>query len=370
MRHMDTGGLLFARGKTACDGNRLVRLIQGRARDAGREFYGDPDKAAAVLSLSLVRTLITPFAECIRPGAQLECRDHKRPGTSTMRWRGRRRSSNIEDRRGQRQTRLTGRPLQGGIGLVVMLLAAAYFGIDPSVVLNQGLQQRAPSQSRPAQPRSAAEDELAAFISVVLADTEDTWHSLFKAEGGRYQEPRLVLFTDAVRSACGHAEAAMGPFYCPGDNKVYIDLSFYRDLRERHGAPGDFAQAYVVAHEVGHHVQTLMGISKQVHAARSRASKTEGNKLSVKQELQADCFAGLWAHHANRSKQILESGDIEEAMTAATAIGDDRLQQQGRGYITPESFTHGTSAQRVRWFKTGLERGEIAACDTFAAARL
>lgn len=261
-------------------------------------------------------------------------------------------------------------PIKGGLGLVVVLLAAAYFGIDPSIILNQGLQQPGAGNSGPASAPSAEEQELAAFVSVVLADTEDTWNALFQAQGQRYREPKLVLFSGAVASACGHAQAAMGPFYCPGDNKVYIDLSFYHDLRERHGAPGDFAQAYVIAHEIGHHVQTLTGISEQVHAARSRMSKAEGNKLSVKQELQADCFAGLWAHHANRTREILEQGDIEEALTAATAIGDDRLQQQSRGYVTPESFTHGSSKQRVRWFRTGFEQGEIDACNTFEAAQL
>ncbi len=287
-----------------------------------------------------------------------------------MRWRGGRRSSNVEDRRGRRPARTGALPVKGGLGLVIVVLAAAYFGVDPSIILNQGLQSPNPAgPDRQYQP-SAAEQELAAFTSVVLADTEDTWHALFSQAGQRYQEPKLVLFSGAVRSGCGNAQSAMGPFYCPADNKVYIDLSFYQDLRERHGAPGDFAQAYVIAHEIGHHVQTLMGISKQVHGARSRLGAEEGNKLSVKQELQADCFAGLWAHHANRTRQILEQGDVEEAMTAATAIGDDRLQQQGRGYVTPESFTHGTSAQRVRWFRRGLDQGSISACDTFAAAQL
>ncbi|MDA0824685.1 MAG: zinc metallopeptidase [Proteobacteria bacterium] len=287
-----------------------------------------------------------------------------------MRWRGSRSSSNVEDQRGRRQSRISGRPLQGGVGMIVLLLAAAYFGVDPSIILNQGLQQSAPSTSGTAHQPSAEENELAAFVSVVLADTEDTWNTLFQNSGQRYQEPTLVLFTGSVQSACGHAEAAMGPFYCPGDKKVYIDLSFYHDLRERHGAPGDFAQAYVIAHEIGHHVQNLMGISNQVHSARGRLNEAEGNKLLVKQELQADCFSGLWAHHANRTRQILEQGDIEEALTAATAIGDDRLQKQGRGYVTPESFTHGTSKQRVRWFRRGLDEGSIRSCDTFKAAQL
>lgn len=287
-----------------------------------------------------------------------------------MRWRGGRRSSNVEDRRGQRPSRMGALPVKGGLGLVLFVLAAAYFGVDPSIILDQAVQTGgAPGPVTDYRP-SAAEQELAAFTAVVLADTEDTWHVLFNAAGQRYQEPKLVLFSGAVRSGCGNAQSAMGPFYCPTDNKVYIDLSFYQDLRDRHGAPGDFAQAYVVAHEIGHHVQTLMGISQQVHAARARLGAAEGNKLSVKQELQADCFAGLWAHHANRTRQILEQGDVEEAMTAATAIGDDRLQQQGRGYVTPESFTHGTSAQRVRWFRRGLDEGTVAACDTFTAATL
>lgn len=295
-----------------------------------------------------------------------------------MRWRSGRRSRNIEDRRGQR---VGGRPRLGlgrgrgakggGIGIIVIALIAMYFGVDPRIILQGG----APDMSTPAPQQTsslskAEENELADFISVVLADTEDTWHQLFAAEGQKYQEPRLVLFTGAVKSACGFAQSAMGPFYCPADQKVYIDLSFYHDLRERHNAPGDFAQAYVVAHEVGHHVQTLLGISRKVHAARQRLSKEEGNKLSVKQELQADCFSGLWAHHADRSRDILEQGDIEEALQAASQIGDDRLQKQGRGYVTPESFTHGTSAQRVRWFKRGLSSGNLSDCDTFSARSL
>lgn len=211
-----------------------------------------------------------------------------------MRWRGSRRSRNVEDRRGRRLMRVGGTPMKDGVGLIVILLAAAYFGVDPSIILNQGLQQRGTSANfgAPSTP-SPEEEELAAFVSVVLADTEDTWNALFQTQGQRYHEPTLVLFTGAVQSACGHGEAAMGPFYCPGDNKVYIDLSFYHDLRERHGAPGDFAQAYVVAHEIGHHVQNLMGVSNQVHAKRRSMSQAEGNKLSVKQELQADCVAGL-----------------------------------------------------------------------------
>jgi predicted metalloprotease len=204
----------------------------------------------------------------------------------------------------------------------------------------------------------------------VLADTETSWGEIFAAAGRTYQEPTLVLFSGEVKSACGFAQAAVGPFYCPADRKVYIDLSFYDELRTRFGAPGDFAQAYVVAHEIGHHVQTLLGISERTMAARQGANETQANALSVRQELQADCFAGIWAHNAQSSRQVLEDGDIEEGLNAASAIGDDRLQQQSRGYVAPESFTHGSSAQRVRWFKTGLEKGSLQECDTFAARSL
>ncbi len=200
---------------------------------------------------------------------------------------------------------------------------------------------------------------------MVLADTEDVWNQLFGEMGETYREPRLVLFSGAVQSACGYAQAAMGPFYCPGDNKVYIDLSFYQDLKQRHGAPGDFAQAYVIAHEVGHHVQNLLGISDKVQRAKGKVGKKEGNALSVRLELQADCLAGVWANRADRAKQILEQGDVDEALIAASAIGDDRLQKQARGYVTPDSFTHGSSKQRVRWFRKGLKTGDIADCNTF-----
>jgi predicted metalloprotease len=217
---------------------------------------------------------------------------------------------------------------------------------------------------------SAEEAHLREFVSVVLADTEDTWGEIFAAAGRTYEQPSLVLFSGAVESACGLAQAAVGPFYCPGDHKLYIDLSFYDDLQNRFGAPGDFAQAYVIAHEVGHHVQTLLGISERNMAARRAASETEANELSVRQELQADCLAGIWAHHANRSRQLLEAGDIEEGLNAASAIGDDRLQRQSQGYVTPESFTHGSSQQRVTWFKRGYESGSPDSCDTFAARSL
>ncbi len=280
-----------------------------------------------------------------------------------MRWRKGRRSSNIEDRRGRRVSRgLAG----GGVGTVVIVLVALYLGVDPGVIM-QGI----PTQtSTSVGPPPEGQDELVDFVSVVLADTEDTWHPLFRELGGEYREPRLVLFTGAVQSACGFARAAMGPFYCPPDQKVYIDLSFYEDLRDRHGAPGDFAQAYVIAHEIGHHVQNLMGISGKVHAMRQRVSEVESNQLSVRQELQADCFAGIWAHHADRARQILEAGDVEEALTAASSIGDDRLQRQARGYVVPESFTHGSSEQRVRWFRRGMESGRLDDCDTFDARSL
>jgi predicted metalloprotease len=284
-----------------------------------------------------------------------------------MRWRSGRRSTNIEDRR---RVRVTRKAAGGGIGIIVIALIAMYFGVDPSIILNQQGTTSSINTQQTTRQIPAAENELAEFISVVLADTEDTWNGLFSQMGRTYREPRLVLFSGAVQSACGFAQAAMGPFYCPADQKVYIDLSFYRDLKNRHGAPGDFAQAYVVAHEIGHHVQTLLGISEKVHSARMRVSKVEGNRLSVMQELQADCFAGIWAHHADRSRQILEKGDIEEALGAASAIGDDRLQRKTRGYVTPDSFTHGSSAQRVRWFKQGLQSGDIRDCNTFKADRL
>jgi uncharacterized protein len=281
-----------------------------------------------------------------------------------MRWAGRRGSSNVEDRRG---TRFRG---AGGIGLgtIVLALVALYFGQDPSVVL-QNVQ---PSQQAEQVPyeESADEAQLREFISVVLADTEETWGAIFGMNGSTYQEPTLVLFSGAVESACGFAQAAVGPFYCPADRKVYIDLSFYRDLQTRFGAPGDFAQAYVIAHEVGHHVQTLLGISERNMAARRGASESEANALSVRQELQADCFAGVWAHNANRDRQLLEPGDIEEGLNAASAIGDDRLQQQSRGYVAPESFTHGSSEQRMRWFKRGYDSGDVNVCDTFAERQI
>jgi len=284
-----------------------------------------------------------------------------------MRWQMGRRSDNIEDRRGMPVGR--GAAVGGGLGTLVLVLLAMYFGVDPSVIL-QGTD---PGNSPPApnvQQRPAGDDQLRDFVSVILADTEDTWRDLFRQMGREYQVPRLVLFSGAVQSACGFAEAAVGPFYCPGDRKLYIDLSFYRDLRNKLGAPGDFAQAYVIAHEVGHHVQNLLGIAERIHTARNGRSQAEGNALQVRMELQADCLAGVWASNAQRARQILEAGDIEEGLNAAAAIGDDRLQRQSQGRVVPESFTHGSSAQRVRWFKRGIETGDPGQCDTFTASKL
>jgi len=286
-----------------------------------------------------------------------------------MRWQMGRRSDNVEDRRGMPVGR--GAAVGGGIGTLLLVLVAMYFGVDPSVIL-QGTDQGGPgpSSSVQQQQRPAGDEQLRDFVSVVLADTEDTWRELFRQMGRRYEEPKLVLFSGAAQSACGFAEAAVGPFYCPGDHKVYIDLSFYRDLRDKLGAPGDFAQAYVIAHEVGHHVQNLLGIAERIHEAQSRRGKTEGNALQVRMELQADCLAGVWANNAQRARQVLESGDIEEGLNAASAIGDDRLQRQAQGRVVPESFTHGSSAQRVRWFKRGIDSGDPGQCDTFKASQL
>jgi hypothetical protein len=283
-----------------------------------------------------------------------------------MRWEFGRRSTNVEDRRG----RSVSAPIVGGgIGAVILSLIVALLGGDPSVILEQvnPSSDRASTESNETTP-SPASDQMADFVSVVLADTEDTWQDLFRQNGETYIEPSLVLYSDAVESACGFTRSAVGPFYCPRDRKVYIDLSFYQDLKSRYQAPGDFAQAYVIAHEVGHHVQNLMGISDKVRGLQSRVSEVEANQLSVRLELQADCFAGVWAHHAQRARQVLEAGDIEEALNAAGSIGDDRLQSQAKGYVVPESFTHGSSAQRVRWFKRGIQTGEPAQCNTFAAA--
>ncbi len=284
-----------------------------------------------------------------------------------MRWKDGRRSGNVEDRRG---TRLSGKAKGGGLGLLVLVIVGLFFGIDPSLILQLGGGLSEPTVQESSYVPSEAENELADFVSVVLADTEDTWSVLFNEAGGTYEEPTLVLFSGAVDSACGFAQAAMGPFYCPADRKVYIDLSFYQDLKTKMGAPGDFAQAYVVAHEIGHHVQNLLGLSEKIQSMRSRISQEDYNKLSVRLELQADCFAGLWANHADRTRHILERGDVEEALNAASMIGDDRLQKQARGYVTPDSFTHGSSEQRVRWFRKGLQSGDVQTCDTFSAATL
>jgi hypothetical protein len=256
---------------------------------------------------------------------------------------------------------------------VVLLVIALFMGVDPQALLQQLPQEPPPGAGAGpevadglAKTGDAEQDELAEFVSVVLADTEDVWKQRFQDLGRTYQEPKLVLFRDRVSSACGFQNAAVGPFYCPGDQKVYIDLGFYQEMKDRLGAPGDFAQAYVIAHEVGHHVQNLMGISDKVHALQGRADKEEANDLSVRLELQADYYAGVWAHHAHQNWRILEPGDVEEALNAASAIGDDRLQMQAQGYVVPESFTHGTSAQRARWFNRGLKTGDVEQGDTFA----
>lgn len=280
-----------------------------------------------------------------------------------MRWSSGRRSTNVEDRRG---IRIGKGAKTGGIGVLVLVLVGMYFGIDPSVILQQTSSLNSPVQQQTGVKPTAEENRLADFVAVVLADTEDVWSELFIKMGGRYQEPNLVLFSGAVQSACGYAGSAMGPFYCPGDNKVYIDLSFYRDLKSKMKAPGDFAQAYVIAHEVGHHVQNLFGISDKVHKMRQTLAKNDYNKMSVRMELQADCFAGVWAYHADKMRSILEPGDVEEALNAASMIGDDRLQKQAQGHITPDSFTHGSSEQRVKWFSIGLKSGDIKQCDTFS----
>ena len=287
-----------------------------------------------------------------------------------MRFEDQPRSENIEDRRGMRMP--GGRGLAvGGIGTVVIAVIAMFLGIDPGVVI-QGMQQGSVAtapQERVATRAPAREDQMADFVAAVLGSTEETWTEIFARGGKQYQKPVLVLFSGAVESACGFAQAAVGPFYCPGDNKLYIDLAFYRDLQDRFRAPGDFAQAYVIAHEVGHHVQNQLGIADQVRRAQSRASKEQGNALQVRMELQADCFAGIWATQANRKRKVLEPGDVEEGLRAAAAIGDDRIQMSSRGYVSPESFTHGSSEQRVRWFRRGLESADVKACDTFAAAQ-
>ena len=279
-----------------------------------------------------------------------------------MRWQGRAGSGNIEDRRGMGMAL----PVGGGIGgLVLLLLFSALTGTNPIDIINSSAP---PSGSTATAGSDSIEnDPQAKFVSVVLKDTEDVWTEVFQQRGARYEPPVLVLFTDATQSGCGVGQAAMGPFYCPNDRKVYLDLSFFRDLDARFGAPGDFAQAYVVAHEVGHHVQTLTGISDRVNSLRERASEREANQLSVRMELQADCYAGVWGHYAAQHN-LLDPGDAEEGLRAAAAIGDDRLQRQSQGRVAPESFTHGSSEQRVSWLRRGLDNGRLDACDTFSGS--
>jgi predicted metalloprotease len=278
-----------------------------------------------------------------------------------MLWKGQRQSDNVEDRRGMSGGGLA---IGGGLGGIVVLVIALLLGADPLQLLEQSRGVDPSSGTTTSRPTNPQEDELKQFSATVLASTEDVWADIFRQEGRTYTKPTLVLFTDAVRSACGEAGAAVGPFYCPGDQKLYLDLSFFDDLQARFRAPGDFAQAYVIAHEVGHHVQNLLGTMDKVDSVRGRMSEAEANQLSVRLELQADFLAGVWAHYA-RQKGILESGDIEEALGAASAVGDDRLQREGQGYVIPDSFTHGTSEQRIRWFRKGLETGDLRQGDTF-----
>ena len=292
-----------------------------------------------------------------------------------MLFRRGRESDNVEDRRGQSSgggfSPFSGKGI--GIGTILLVLAGMYFGIDPRVVLTlvstgsaikQQYQTSAPAQKPP------ADDAQSRFVSMVLADTEDTWTDLFKRQGLRYQDPKLVLFNGVTPTPCGMGQSAMGPFYCPPDQKVYIDLRFYDEMKRRFGAPGDFAQAYVIAHEIGHHVQNLLGTADKVSALQSRVGKAQANQLSVRMELQADCYAGVWANNAHQARQILEQGDIEEGLRAASAIGDDEMQRRSQGYVRPDAFTHGSSAQRVEWFKRGLSTGDMKACDTFSAERI
>ena len=300
-----------------------------------------------------------------------------------MLWRGGRQSDNIEDRRGEGfspgmggggRFRIGGRTGGiGGLGLIAIVLIGLFFGVDPLALL-QGTVDSGPSSSyvpqqqgsrAPGSPAGRPTDEAGQFVSVVVADTEDTWSEIFRQSGKTYREPTLVLFSGMVQSACGVAQSASGPFYCPRDQKVYLDTSFFDELSRRFGAPGDFAQAYVIAHEIGHHVQNQLGILPQVEAFQQQAGRRDANQAQVAVELQADCFAGIWAHHADRSRRLLEQGDIEEGLTAAAAIGDDRLQRQSQGYVVPDAFTHGSSAQRVAWFKRGFTSGDPSACDTF-----
>ncbi len=283
-----------------------------------------------------------------------------------MRWRGERQSENIEDRRGVSRG---GIAIGGGLGGIVILVIALLFGADPRQLLEQLPTDAGPAGTQTSRPANQQDDELKQFVSVVLANTEDVWTDIFRQAGRQYRKPTLQLFTEQADSACGVAGAAVGPFYCPGDEKVYLDLSFFQELQSRFRAPGDFAEAYVIAHEVGHHVQKLLGTMDRVDAARDQMSEVEANQISVRLELQADFLAGVWAHYAQQ-KGILEPGDIEEALGAASAVGDDRLQRETRGRVVPDSFTHGTSEQRIRWFRKGLETGDVRQGDTFNAPNL
>jgi predicted metalloprotease len=287
-----------------------------------------------------------------------------------MRWQDERRSDNVEDRRSGFSGRGAG--VVGG-GAIIVALVAALLGAPPGVVralLGGGGDATDPGTGAPARPVDPADNERVDFVRAVLGSTEDIWAAVLPASGRRYVPPKLVLFSDAVESACGFSDAAVGPFYCPSDRRVYLDLSFFRELAQRFGAPGDFAQAYVIGHEVGHHVQNLLGISERVESERSAASRAEGNHISVETELQADCLAGVWAFHANQTRHLLEPGDVEAALRAASAIGDDTLQREARGRVVPDSFTHGSSAQRVHWLRAGLAHGRVADCDTFRAGGL
>jgi predicted metalloprotease len=277
-------------------------------------------------------------------------------------------SRNVEDRRGRRVSRgIAG----GGIGTLLIILLALFFGFDPSLLLQSNVREaNVPETLPPQSQQSSMNDEMRQFVARVLGSTERTWDQIFRAAGQTYQKPTLVLFTDAVESACGFGQAAAGPFYCGEDQKVYIDLSFYRDLRQRFQAPGDFAQAYVIAHEVGHHVQNLLGIMRKVQSLQSRSSQQQANALSVRLELQADCLAGIWANHAHRERGILEQGDMEEGLNAAAQIGDDRMQRRAQGYVVPEGFTHGSAQQRVEWFRRGIASGDLKQCDTFSRGPL
>jgi uncharacterized protein len=282
-----------------------------------------------------------------------------------MRWRGERQSTNIEDRRGMSAGKMA---VGGGLGTVVLMILALVFGFDPQTLLQQVPDDQS-TQVQSSRPQNAEEEELKQFVGVVLGKSEDVWHDIFRKNGREYREPTLVLFTDQVRSACGIAGAAVGPFYCPGDEKVYIDLAFYEELRRQFSAPGDFAQAYVIAHEVGHHVQKLLGITDRVDAMQARMSEREANQISVRLELQADFFAGMFARYV-QNQGLLEAGDIEEALRAASAVGDDKIQRRTTGYVVPDSFTHGTSEQRLRWFRRGYETGDMRQGDTFNTTNL